>query len=116
MEAEKILEKYFPLVIIDKDEWAMHVVKAMHEFSKQENKELIEEKESRIKELKNGSILRIIVSDVNKENKVLYSIIDALDGELIQMDIDKVEVFISRVRSYLNILKTNRNESNNINK
>ena len=73
-----------------------------------QNKELIEEKEGRIKELKNGSVLRIIVSDINKENEVLYSIIDALDGELIQMDIDKVKVFINRVRYYLNILKTNK--------
>lgn len=41
MKAETILEKYFPLVIVDEDEWAMHVVKAMHEFAEHQNKELI---------------------------------------------------------------------------
>ena len=32
--AEKILEQYFPLVIADEDEWAVHVVKAMQEYAK----------------------------------------------------------------------------------
>ena len=61
----------------------------------------LKEVDERIKAFKTGDTIRVILTKV-KNNNILYSIVDSLDGELMVMDIKPLNEVMDGVKKLLN--------------